>query len=116
MSYDLNIGEESFNYTFNVSKLFYDHMPADETSERGGLHTLDGCTGKEAAGKIAKALLEIERTRHNLWENGAVGEPKFGIKYDAPNGWGSAIGGIIFLSLVMAACYQNPRKRLRVYA
>lgn len=112
MSYDIYIGNESFNYTFNISKLFYDHMPKDEVSDRGGLHTLSGLSGKAAGDKIAACLSRIDRTRHEMWRHDAIGEPDFCKKYDAPNGWGSAIGGVIFLSLIMAACYQNPRKKL----
>jgi hypothetical protein len=114
MSYDLYIGDDSFNYTFNVSALFYDHMPADANSERGGLHTLHGLTGRQAGDKIADALDRIGRTMRDLWKADEVGEPRFCAKYDANNGWGSALGGVMLLSLVMAACYQNPRKRLRV--
>lgn len=116
MSYDLHIGDRDFNITFNVAELFYDHMPADETSERGGLHTLDGCTGKQAGDKIYQALERIARTRLDLWQEDEVGEPAFCAKYDSPNGWGSAIGGIVFLGMVMGSCYQNPRKRLSVGA
>lgn len=116
MSYDITIGSDEFNYTFNVANLFYDHMPPDEDSDRGGLDTLDGCTGKEASRKISEALKRIEKTRHDLWENGVMGEPKFCAKYDAKNGWGSTIGAIMLLSNLMAACHQNPRKRVRVYA
>ena len=116
MSYDVSIGKDSFNYTSNVAALFYDHMPADDVSERGGLHTLSGCTGRIAGDKLAKALFRIERTRFELCESGAIGEPRFCAKYDARNGWGSAIGGISFLSRVMAACYQNPRKIVSVSA
>lgn len=116
MSYDITIGDEELNYTFNVSALFYDHMPADEDSERGGLHVLDGCTGRKAGDKIADALGRIETTRHQLWDGYAIGEPRFCAKYDAKNGWGSAVGAIMFLSLTMAACYQNPRKKVRVSA
>ncbi len=115
MSYDVHVGNvDSYNYTYNVSKLFYDHMPADEDSDRGGLDTLEGLTGKQAAVKIAAALHRIERTRHELWQNNVPGEPRFCAKYDAPNGWGSALGAIMFLSLIMAACFQNPRCKVRI--
>lgn len=116
MSYDVSIGSESFNYTSNVGGLFYDHMPEDEDSDRGGLHTLDGVTGKRAGDKIAAALDRIDATRREDWSNGVVGDPRFCAKYDAENGWGSTIGGLIFLTRIMAACYQNPRKIVRVCA
>lgn len=115
MSYDLYIGAQNFNATWNIGKLFYDHMPPDETSDRGGLHTLHGLTGKQAGDKVAAAMERIERTRCDLWRTSAVGEPEFCARYDAPNGWGSAVGALTFLSLFMAACYQNPRKKVRLW-
>lgn len=116
MSYDVSIGDRDFNYTSNVSKLFYDHMPADNASEQGGLHILHGCLGKAAGDKLAAALERIEDTRLQIWDGEAPGEPEFCGRYDAPNGWGSAIGGIMFLSLMMAACYQNPEEKVSVSA
>ncbi len=114
MSYDIYIGSENFNYTFNVSGLFYDHIPAERS--RGGLHELEGLTGRQAAIVLADAFERINRTRHSVWSNGKAGDSKFCAKYDSDNGWGSAIGGLVFLANVMAACHANPRKRVRVWA
>jgi len=114
MSYDISIGRESFNYTSNVSKLFYDHIP--DTGKGGGLHELEGVTGKQALDIIDDAFEAINRTRHRLWSAGDIGEPKMGSAYDAPNGWGSLIGALIFLAQVMGACAKNPRKIVRVWA
>jgi len=107
MSYDVSIGSAWFNYTYNVSALFYDHMD-------GGISGLNGLTGKQAGDKIAEAFTRLDRTRQDLWVVDAVGEPKFSAKYDAPNGWGSPIGGLMFLANIMAACYSNPRKKVHV--
>jgi hypothetical protein len=113
MSYDVYIGVEDFNVTYNLAALFYDHIAPVEGG-RGGLYELDGLTGRAALVLLQGALQEIERTRCSLWQVQAIGEPKFCERYDAPNGWGSAIGGILFLSLLMAACALNPRKKVRV--
>lgn len=109
VSYDVSIGDESFNYTFNVSALFYDHM-------NGGIRSLDGLTGKAACEVLSKAFLAINQTKMDLWSRDHVGEPRFCAKYDSPNGWGSAVGAILFLVEVFDACRRNPRKRLRVRA
>lgn len=113
MSYDVSIGDQSFNYTYNVSALFYDHIPASEGG-RGGLHELDGKTGKQAVAILADAFFRINRTKLDLWERDDIGEPAFCAKYDAANGWGSAVGALIFLAQIMAACAANPRKRIRI--
>lgn len=107
MSYDVGIGDQWFNYTYNVSRLFHDHMD-------GGLAGLAGLTGRQAFRVLSDAFDAINRTRIDCWSESAVGEPQFCAKYDAPNGWGSAVGGLIFLALVMAACAQNPRTIVKV--
>ena len=107
MSYDVSIGDDWFNYTYNVSKLFYDHMD-------GGLKSLDGMTGKEAAIAIDNAFSGIADTKNKLWVREIVGEPKFCAQYDSPNGWGSTVGALIFLANIMGACARNPRKKVRV--
>lgn len=113
MSYDVYVGRgESHNYTYNVSKLFYDHIPA-ETS-KGGIHELDGKTGKQAAEIISRALEEINRTRNNLWKADSVGEREFCRLYDAPNGWGSTIGAIMFLAILLNDCHRHPKSKVVV--
>jgi hypothetical protein len=100
MSYDVSIGDESFNYTSNVSQLFYDHIPKERSV--GGIHELDGLTGAAAARLLGETFERISQTRLLLWTNA--------------NGWGSAIGGILFLANIMGACVANPRSRVRVSA
>lgn len=114
MSYDVSIGKESFNYTSNVAALFYDHIPKQDS--RGGLHELDGKTGKQALAIIRSAFDRIQNTRRQLWREGATGDPELCAKYDAPNGWGSTVGGLLFLAQIMAACTENPRSRVSVCA
>ena len=171
MSYDVSIGPKSFNYTSNVGKFFYDHIPPVERQkhvwtteasvirsggftvsnvavmkdgravgffydeaeakayverknneeervqpDRGGLHAINGMTGREAHKVLSEAFDRIEKTRLEMWEEGARGEPAFCAKYDAPNGWGSVLGAIVFLSLIMAACAEYPDDRVEVCA
>lgn len=119
MSYDVSVGDFCGNYTSNVSAIFYDHIPAD--TSRGGLHELDGKTGKQAVAIIGDAWSRIHATKIDLWRKNigptaVVGEPEFCAKYDPANGWGSTVGALIFLGEVMAACAANPRKKVRVSA
>jgi hypothetical protein len=114
MSYDVSVGSEDFNYTSNVSGLFYDHIP--DMGKGGGLRELDGVTGARACRIIGEAFKRISETRHRMWSEDAVGEPAFCAKYDAPNGWGSAIGALTFLAEILAACADNRRSKVRVYA
>lgn len=112
MSYDVSIGGENFNYTFNVSHLFYDHIP--DAGKGGGLKELDGVTGRQGATILRDAFEAISRTRHDLWVKDAIGEPAFDAKYSAKNGWGSALGGVCFLAEILGACAANPRRRIHV--
>jgi len=114
MSYDVSIGDFSGNYTSNVAALFYDHIPAERS--RGGLHELHGLTGRQAVDVLRNAFNRIHSTKINGWSHDQVGEPGFCARYDAPNGWGSAIGGLIFLSQILAACAAHPRRRVTVSA
>lgn len=112
MSYDVSIGGEDFNYTYNVSELFYDHI--EDKGNGGGLRELDGKTGKACGDILAAAFDAIQNSYLSYWSVRDVGEPVFCARYDSPNGWGSTVGALVFLSLIMAACYKNPRSRMRV--
>lgn len=113
MSYDVRVGDQTFNYTYNVAPLFYDHIP--EIFNRGGIHELNGVTGKEAAAILTNALEGIEVTRHRYWKLGENGDPAFCNKYDAPNGWGSTVGAILFLARILGACAANPEEVVSVF-
>lgn len=114
MSYDVSVGPEGFNYTYNVSALFFDHIPEVEGERCGGLRALDGKTGRQALEILADAADRIHGTKMRLWAERAVGEPDFCALYDSPNGWGSTVGALIFLMQIMAACAQHPRSKVRV--
>lgn len=115
MSYDVHIGDFCGNMTWNVGQLFRDHIPSHAgDAESRGINELDGLTGKQALELLSDAFENINSTRLKLWQENAIGEPKFCAKYDARNGWGGAVGGIVFLANIMAACAKNPRKKVRV--
>jgi hypothetical protein len=112
MSYDVYIGDADLNMTSNIGKLLYDHIP--DTGKGGGIRELQGLTGRQASIVLASAFERVEQTRLRLWEDGRVGEPQFCSRYDATNGWGSAIGGLVFMARIMGACVENPRKKVSV--
>lgn len=114
MSYDVSIGSFDGNCTFNVSALFYDHIPSER--DRGGLSELHGLTGKQASEVLSRAFDRITKTYRNDWRQGDIGAPTFCARYDAPNGWGSAVGALIFLGQLLGACATHPRHRVSVHA
>ncbi len=107
MSYDVSIGDFSQNYTSNVARLFYDHIPQQRS--RGGLHELHGLTGSQAARVIVQAFERIHSTHLRDYRD-------FCSNYDPENGWGCTVGALIFLANIMGACVENPRKKVSVWA
>jgi hypothetical protein len=103
MSLDLSIAPNSckhcgkgddtleFNYTYNVSQMWYEIYPDDE-----GMVQLDGMTGQEAAPKIQKAIEEM------------LSKPAKMKKFQPANGWGSYEGFLQFLKDVLEACKECP--------
>lgn len=112
MSYDISIGEFDGNYTYNVSKLFHTHLLSDD--EQTGLQGLHGKTGAQALAVLSRGFDSIHSEYLRVWKTGDVGARSFCGLYDAPNGWGSTVGALIFLAQFMAACAANPRKKVRV--
>lgn len=109
MSYDVSIGDYDGNYTWNsASPLFHEHID-------GGIDAIDGMTGRQASNVMRQFWISVNRERHDLYEDGAVGEPQMCAKYDSPNGWGSLVGALMFAGQITAACAQYPRHKVRVY-
>jgi hypothetical protein len=105
MSYDVTIGKESLNYTSNLFRLWYDHMP-DMGQGKRGLREIDGLTGKKAANLLARCLVNMHRTYQK--------DPAMAYLYDSPNGWGTTLGAILFTSELMGLCMAHPRSRVWV--
>lgn len=121
MSYDISIGDHSFNYTWNMAPLFRDHI--EDSGAGGGIKELDGKTGAEAAPVLGKAFRALERTIRRLhddetkptWKDekgqrkaARSGDKAMRAKYDAENGWGTTLSAVIFLGELMAACVECP--------
>jgi len=70
MSYDISIGDQYFNITYNVSKMFYRH-------NEKGIRFIYGKTGKEASEMLIDMLNYFIRNKHELES------------YNPENGWGS---------------------------
>lgn len=100
MSYDVSIGGFEANYTSNVSKMWYDSI--SDTGAGGGLRELNGRTGEEAHRILSFAFDRLNKMHP--------------FNYDAPNGWGSTEGGLIFMARIMAACAKYPNERVSVWA
>jgi hypothetical protein len=112
MSYHVSIGSFEGNYTWNsLSPLCYVHL-----SEKNGLRSLDGMTGREACDALRSFWDSVHGEKLKHWAIESAGEPEFCKKYDSPNGWGSTVGALIFMGQLTAACAAHPRHKVRVCA
>lgn len=97
MSYDIDAGAESHNYTYNMYQFFkdFDAYPP----------SWDGVDRYTVATRIDGALARIQA--RNVADLRA--------RYDAPNGWGDVPTAIAFLERVRASCRQEIPSTVRVY-
>ena len=107
MSYDVTVGDVfSGNYTRNLSKLFHEHIQSGDDT---GLQALHGLTGAEALMLLSDAFDRLQNTRRYQEDIRLA-------QYDAPNSWGTAMGAVIFLGQIMAACAKYPNEKVSVFA
>lgn len=90
MIYDVDIGNEEFNYTYNVSPMFYAAIPG------GGLKIIHGMTGRE----VIDVLLEMNDFFH-------ANKMRL-IDMEPDNGWGGYSGAMEFMHDIIGACLRNP--------
>lgn len=104
MSYDVHIGDFSQNITFNLGKFFRAFI-----NEEHGITILDQKTGCAAGSIVATAISNF--AIHQFFNTDeAITE-----EFSSPNGWGTWEDAIHFLTKLLDACLQNPRKTVRVY-
>jgi len=109
MSYDIDIGGDSFNYTRNMSRLFCDHIP--DRGAGSGLMALDGLSGREAA-EVLGVFFDRVSDAHIRSGSGKSGDSRFRDLYEPENGWGTVTGAIVFAGQVLAACCRNPDEKV----
>jgi hypothetical protein len=90
MSYDMNIGNEGFNYTYNVAKMWYAAQPEK------GIRAFYGLTGKEA--------LEVQKQIFNYMVDNKTDL----MQYEPSNGWGSFDSALLFVAKLIQASLNNP--------
>lgn len=89
MSYDMGIGEESFNYTYNVSQMWYAAIP------EYGIRRFYGMSGKEAV-KVQQHIF-----------NYMVDNKEDLMQYQPSNGWGSYDSALMFIAKLIVASLNN---------
>ena len=90
MSYDMSIGNEEFNYTYNVAPMWYAAIPD------AGIRAHYGLTGRDAVPRLRHIREYMEDHRDELLEM----EPE--------NGWGSYDGALGFVNRLIAASLRHP--------
>lgn len=94
MSYDVYVGNQSFNYTTNMGLFLQDF----------GAHPHDWADRdrKEVGREIGEALRKIAKLKKH-----DGGWQVLDILYSAPNGWGDVEGATRFLIHVWSACFEE---------
>ena len=90
MSYDMNIGLKDFNYTYNVSPMWYDCYPEKGIREHYGL------TGSEAVPVLRKLRDHMEVNSDRLKQ------------MEPANHWGSFKGALEFVGKLIQASIISP--------
>ena len=90
MSYDMCIGEEGFNYTYNVGPMWYDAKPDL------GIRSHYGLTGKEAIVPLLEIYTHMVENADRLRE------------MEPDNGWGDFDGALTFVHSLILASLNNP--------
>ena len=89
MSYDMSIGNSSFNYTYNVSCMWYDCF-------QHGIREHYGLTGKQAVPLLRRLREHMENNFERLEQ------------MNPTNGWGDFDGALNFVSELIMASLRNP--------
>lgn len=92
MSYDMNIGNEDFNYTYNVSPMWY------ACYKKKGIRKHYGLTGKDAIPVLRKLRNFMEDNMCDL------------IRLNPENGWGDYYGALGFVNKLILASLRNPNE------
>lgn len=90
MSYDMHIGHEQFNYTWNVSPMWYKAYPEK------GIRLHYGMLGKSAIQPLRTLREYMEDNRDTL------------VKLNPENGWGDYDGALQFVTNLINASIRNP--------
>ena len=88
----MSIGDNWFNYTYNVGEMWY------ACYKDKGIRQHYGLSGKEAIPVLRKLREYMEDNKEQL------------IKMEPPNGWGSYIGALEFVNKLIIASLENPDK------
>ncbi len=89
MSYSMSIGQEEYNYTYNVSAMWYDCY------EDKGIRKHYGLTGEQAIPVLRKLHT------HMMYNNKKLK------KFNPSNGWGDFDGALKFVSDLIIASINN---------
>jgi hypothetical protein len=89
MSYDMSIGDEDFNYTYNVAPMWRDLY------KENGIREIYGLTGEKAIPVLRLLREHMEDNRERL------------VKMNPSNGWGDYEGALWFVNELLGASIVN---------
>lgn len=98
MSYDLKLGEEEFNITYNASYLFDGYGISGNGKSNDGIRTIYGNTGKEAE-VILRSMVDGILDNYTHYRS---------LEWENFEGFGSIEKTLIFLMTCIVACKKEP--------
>ena len=90
MGYAMSLGQDDFNYTYNVSKMWYSCYPDK------GIREIYGKTGRDAAPILFKLAEYMQDNKDKLLE------------FEPENGWGSFDGAYEFVLKLLDSSLRQP--------
>ena len=90
MSYDMDNGVDDFNYTYNVSEMWYAAKPEK------GIRCFYGMKGSDAVKEQRDIRDYMEANFEELK------------KMEPDNGWGSYAGALDFINMLIISSLENP--------
>ncbi len=95
MSYDMSLGQDDFNYTWNGNEMWYAAVRELYNSEKG-IRYFYGMTGKEAA---------IVQTKILAW---ILDHKELCETFQSGNGWGTVHDGLLFITALIKSSIKQP--------
>jgi hypothetical protein len=93
MSLDLKLGDKEFNYTYNLSHVWYKCYP-----EADGMVDIEGLSGKDSQSNIS-LVIEMILLNYDEW-----------VKENPDNGWGDLDSFYLWLCKLRLECIKQPNE------
>ena len=99
------------DHTSNTSRFWHELIKVyneDENEQETGLQALYGMKGKDAGLILEDAIGDVRGLMRSEDDIKLT-------RFDSQNGWGSALSALLYMTEIMIACKNHPKKTLFVH-